>query len=115
MTQMQWWLVDAVSRTLEPDEREVVLGDFAESRVTSRRALLDVLGLVMRRQAILWAGWRPWLTLLGLILPLGMLLSIISRSTSDMSAVYVWLYVNNWDWALMTNPGFWHLLAETIV
>jgi hypothetical protein len=62
----------------------------------------------------LWAGWRPWLTLLGLILPLGMLLSIVSRGTSDTSAIYVWLYANNWDWALMTNPGFWRLFAETI-
>jgi len=114
MTQMLCWLIDAVSRMLGPDEREVVLGDVTESRVTGRRALRDVLGLVIRRQAILWAGWRPWLTLLGLILPLGMLLSIVSRSTSDTAAIYVWLYANNWDWALMTNPGFWRLFAETI-
>lgn len=113
MTQL-WWLIDAVSRMLEPDEREVVLGDVAETRATSTRALRDVLGLVIRRQAILWAGWRPWLTLLGLILPLGMLLSIVSRSTSDIGAIYVWLYANNWDGALMTNPGFWRLFAETI-
>lgn len=114
MTQMLWWLIDAVSRMLEPDEREVVLGDVTESRVTSSRALRDVLGLVIRRQAILWAGWRPWLTLIALILPLGMLLSIVARSTSALSAIYVWLYANNWDWALMTNPGFWRLFAETI-
>jgi hypothetical protein len=114
MTQMLYWLIDAVSRMLEPDEREVVLGDVTESTMTSTRALRDVLGLVIRRQAILWAGWRPWLTLLGLILPLGMLLSIVSRGTSDGSAIYVWLYANNWDWALTTNPGFWRLFAETI-
>lgn len=114
MTQMLCWLLDAVSRMLEPDEREVVLGDVTESKVTGSRALRDVLGLVTRRQAILWAGWRPWLTLLGLILPLGMLLSIVSRGTSDTIAIYVWLYANNWDWALMTNPGFWRLFAETI-
>ncbi len=114
MKQMLWWLIDAVSRVLEPDEREVVLGDLTESRMTNGRALRNVLGLVIRRQGILWAGWQPWLTLLGLILPLGMLLSIVSRSTSDISAIYVWLYANNWDWALMTNPGFWRLFAETI-
>lgn len=114
MTPMLWWLIDAVSRMLEPDERELVLGDVTESRETGGRALRDVVGLVIRRQAILWTGWRPWLTLLGLILPLGMLLSIVARSTSDMSAIYVWLYANNWDWPLMTNPGFWRLFAETI-
>jgi hypothetical protein len=114
MTQILWWLIDAVSRMLEPEEREVVLGDVTETRATSSRALRDVLGLVIRRQAILWAGWRPWLTLLGLILPLGMLLSIVSSSTSYISAIYVWLYANNWNWALMTNPGFCRLFVETI-
>jgi len=113
MTQIRWWVVDVFSRLLEPAEREVVLGDFADSRETSGRALRGVLGLVARRQAALWAGWRPWLTAVGLIVPLGMLLSIVSRRTADGSAVYLWLYANNWDWALTTNPGFWSLLAET--
>jgi hypothetical protein len=115
VTRMCWWLVNMVSRMLESDEREVVLGDFAESKEPGSQALCDVLGLVVRRQAILWVGWRRWLTLAGLILPLGMLLSVVSRTTSDGSAVYIWLYANNWDWALLSNPGFWRLLAETIV
>jgi hypothetical protein len=113
MRQKYGWLIDAVSGMLEPEEREVVLGDCAESSETRGRALLGVLGLVLRRQAALWAGWRPWLALVGLIIPLGMLLSIVSMSTANGSAVYVWLYANNWDLALMRNPGFWRLLAET--
>ena len=111
---MDWTLVDVVSGMLEPDEREVVLGDLAESRETGSQALCGVLGLVVRRQAILWVGWRPWLLLLGMIAPLGMLLSIVSRNTADGSAVYVWLYANNWDWVLLQNPGFWRLLGETV-
>ena len=114
MTRMYWWLVNTISRMLESDEREVVLGDIAESKEPGSQALCNVLGLVVRRQAIVWAGWRPWLTLAGLILPLGMLLSVASRTTSDGSAVYIWLYANNWDWALLSNPGFWRVLAETI-
>jgi hypothetical protein len=112
---MYWSLVNIVSEMLEPDEREVVLGDFAESGETAGRALRDVLGLVARRQANLWSESRPWLVLVGIVVPLGMLLSIVSRTTSDGSAVYVWLYANNWDWALLKYLGFWRLLGETLV
>lgn len=114
MSQLWWWMVEPVSRFLEHDEREAVLGDLEESRQTGPQALLDVLDVVIRRQARLWTGWRPWLMLFGLILPLGMLLSILSRQTSDGSAVYLWMYANNWDAALTQNPGFWHLFAETM-
>lgn len=114
MNQLWWWVVEPVSRFLEHDEREAVLGDLEESRQTGPRALLDVLDVVIRRQARLWMGWRPWLVLFGMILPIGMLLSILSRQTSDRSAVYLWMYANNWDAALTHNPGFWRLFAESM-
>ena len=105
MNQLWWWMVEPVSRLLEHDERETVLGDLEESHQTGPRALLDVLDVVIRRQAHLWMGWHPWLIFLGLILPIfGMLLSILSRQTSDGSAVYLWMYANNWDAALTQNP-----------
>jgi hypothetical protein len=106
-------MVEPVSRLLEHDEREAVLGDLEESHQAGPRALLEVLDVVIRRQARLWIGWHPWLIFLGLILPIGMLLSILSRQTSDGSAVYLWMYANNWDAALTQNPGFWRLFAET--
>ena len=34
MTRLCWWLVETVSRVLEPDERNAVRGDFAESGET---------------------------------------------------------------------------------
>jgi len=37
MTRICWWLADIVSRTLEPDERDVVRGDFAGSGETGRQ------------------------------------------------------------------------------
>jgi hypothetical protein len=113
MNQIWWWMVEPVSRLLEHDERETVLGDLEESNQTGPRALLDVLDVVIRRQAHLWMGWHPWLIFLGLILPIGMLLSILSRQKSDGSAIYLWMYANNWDAALTQNPGFWRLFAET--
>ena len=106
MTRICWRMVDISSRMLEPEEREVVCGDLAESGATGSQALRDVLGLVIRRQAALWTDWRPWLTLMGLIVPLGMLLSVVARSTAGGIAVYIWMYVNNWDWDLVRNAGF---------
>jgi hypothetical protein len=105
MNRINWWLVEMVSRSLSPDEREAVNGDFAESGETGGRALCGVLGLVLRRQFELWKDWRPWLALLGFVAPIGLLLSWVSRAMADGSAIYVWMYLNNWTWTYMTNAG----------
>jgi hypothetical protein len=115
MTKISWQLVDSFSALLDASEREAVLGDFAESGECGRKALSGVLGLVVRRQLALWMAWRPWLTLTILVIPLGLFLSVLSRSTSDESAVYAWMYANNWDWGLVTNPGFWYVLRECVM
>jgi hypothetical protein len=114
MTRICWWLVDLVSRMLASDEREAVRGDFMESGESGGRALRDVLGLVVRRQAALWKDWRPWLAVVGLVIPLGMLLSIVSRDTAGVNATYIWLYANNWDWALLKDVGFWYVFAGSV-
>jgi hypothetical protein len=114
MTRVCWRLVDIVSRMLEPGERNAVRGDLAESGESGGQALRGVLGLVVRRQAGLWKDWRPWLVLVGLIVPLSMLLSIVSRITAGQSATYVWLYANNWDWALLRHAEFWYELRDSI-
>jgi hypothetical protein len=111
MTRICWWLVDHLSRLLEPDEREAVRGDLAESGETGGQALRGVLGLVVRRQAALWKHWRPWLALVGVVVPFGMLLTLVSRATANGSAIYIWLYANNWDWTFLENAGFRHDLA----
>ncbi len=112
MTRICWWLADILCRVLEPSEREAVRGDLAESGETGSQALRDVLGLVVRRQAAPWTDWRPWLTLMALVVPFGMLLCFVSRRIADRSAIYVWLYVNNWDWVLLGNAAFRHDLAR---
>ena len=106
-------LIDVVSGMLDPEEREVVLGDLAESNEKGSQALRDVLGLVVRRQSALWRKWRPWAILGGLIVPLGMLLSILSRLKASGSAAYIWLYANNWDWTLLKSAGFWFVLRQS--
>ena len=112
MTRLCWWLVDRVSRVLEPDEREAVQGDLAESSETGGQALRDILGLIVRRQIELWKDWRSWLVLVGLIVPLTWLLSLASRFTSNISSVYIWSYVNNWDWTLLQYGSFWYVLRD---
>ena len=100
-----WRLVEVLSRSLEPVERDVVHGDFAESGATGEQALRDLAGLVLRRQVAMWRDWRPWLTLAGLVVPLGILLSLISRGTADRSAIPIWEYTANWNRAYLTNAG----------
>ena len=92
MIRISRWLVDTTARVLEPDERDAVLGDFAESGEAGGRALRGLLGLVIRRQAVLWKNWQPWLVLVSLLVPLAWLLSIAAKLTAGLSAVYVWSY-----------------------
>ena len=113
MTRLCWWLVDSLSETLEPDERHAVRGDLAECGATGSRALRDVFGLVVRRQVELWRAWRPWLIVIAGIFPFAMLLSLASRLRAYQSAVYLWMYLNNWHWGLLGNRGFWHVLPDS--
>jgi hypothetical protein len=115
MTRICWRLAEFASQALQPDERDAVLGDFAESGESGGQALLGVLGLFARRQAALWKDWRPWLVLVGLVVPLAWLLSINSRLAAGASAVYFWSYLNNWDWSLLKYVGFWYILRDSIL
>jgi hypothetical protein len=67
---------------LEPDEREAVLGDLTEAGETAWRSLLEILGLVARRQLTPWYSWRPWLAAFGVTLPGSLLLMGVSVSVS---------------------------------
>ena len=105
---------ELAAQLLDPREREAVLGDLRELGVSQSRALGEILGLAARRQAALWANCRPWLTLLLLILPLSLLLSVKARFAAQESGVYLWMYANNLDVALLGNYGFWYELAHSV-
>jgi hypothetical protein len=104
-----WWLVERASQPLEPDEREAVRGDLAESGESSWQALTQVLGLLVRREAALWKDWRPWLSTFGVAVPATFLLMGASLSV-----------ILNWQRALFpvllkAGPGFSALLCSTLL
>ena len=63
MNRICWWLVLRISQVLERDLQDAVRGDLAELNLNGEQALLELLGLIARRQMVLWKDWRPWLAL----------------------------------------------------
>ena len=84
MTSSLWSLVELAARPLDRDERDAVLGDSLEAGDSSWRALSGVLGFVLRRQLLLWKGWRPWLAF-GFAVPCTWLLMVVSLSVTCTS------------------------------
>jgi hypothetical protein len=82
MNASAWPLVELGTRLLDPEEREVVLGDLVETHETTWRGLLDVFGLVLRRQAGLWRDRRPWVAGFVVALPSSYLLMTASFSVT---------------------------------
>jgi hypothetical protein len=97
-------IIDSLARLIDPDERDAVQGDFAELRTPDHQALWELLGLVVRRRLQVWADWHAWFALLGVTIPLGLLLSLVSRNWSNTTSIYAWFYVNNWTWAYLGTP-----------
>lgn len=89
-----WSLVGTAARLLEREEREAVLGDLSECGGSAWKGLLDVFGLIVRRQAALWRSWRPWLAGFGVALPASFLLMGVSLSVSQRSQLCAWLLRN---------------------
>jgi hypothetical protein len=83
MTGIHWPWVEVAARLLERGEREAVLGDLLETGEGAWGGLLDILGLVIRRQLLHWKNWQPWLAVFGLALPGSLLLMGISVSFSS--------------------------------
>jgi hypothetical protein len=76
-----------LANLLATDEREAVLGDLAEAGESGMRATVAVFGLVVRRQAALWLDWRPWLTLVGFVIPAALALHLIARWDAGLFAL----------------------------
>lgn len=77
--------IEASANLLAPADREVVLGDLAETHREDWRGLRDVLSLVALRQLVLWRSWRPWAASAGLALPASLFL--MGRSLAASGAI----------------------------
>ena len=104
MTSTLWPLVELAARPLERDEREAVLGDSLEAGDSAWQALSSVLGLVLRRQLLLWKSWRPWLAAFGFAAPCTWLLMTVSLSVTCTSERLLGLSIGHW--APTGNEGF---------
>jgi hypothetical protein len=109
------WLVDRVSSLLDEHDRDVVCGDLAECHSRTTNALREIVGLVIRRQATLWVDWRPWLAVVSVVIPIGLLLSHASRwwgVTTAINGVHYWTL---WDVAYLAYPGWRADLTRIVV
>jgi hypothetical protein len=91
MTGIGWRFVDVASRLLDGEEGEAVRGDLVEAGESAGQGLLHVVGLIVRREALVWKSWRPWLAAFGLAMPssfvlMGFSLSVSSRCEHWMDA-----------------------------
>ena len=82
MMRLHWRVVEGAAGLLGREDREAVLGDLVEAGEGAWCGLLDVLGLVVRRQVELWKSWRPWVAAVGVALPFSFLLMGFSVSVS---------------------------------
>ena len=98
MNGIAWPLTGWVSKLLEGDEREAVLGDLLATNVGSLRGFLDVFGVVCRRQIGLWKNPRPWLAGLVVTLPSSYLLTYVSFSVSCTYQRLVNHKTYGWRW-----------------
>jgi len=73
-----WSLLDLTSRLLEHSEREIVLGDLKENGDSLWPAVMAIIGLALRREAVQWRSWRPWFAAFGVALPSSYLLMAAS-------------------------------------
>ncbi len=107
-------LADLAATLLEPHERDVVRGDLAECGVNGWRACLEVLGLVARRQAALWSDWRPWIAVIAIVVPIGLMLSYATRWWADAYAIDIQIYTQLWDVSYLKYPGWPRELALVV-
>jgi hypothetical protein len=103
-------LLGSLAQLLDCDEREAVLGDIAEAGESPRQAVWNVCGLLLRRQAAHWTGWRPWIAGFGIAFPFSFLLMGFSVSLSLMS-----LRVIDPATRQMTNSGVSLLLCQFLL
>ena len=101
-----------MSRALGTEDREAVLGDLAEEGASTLRSIISVTDLMLRREFAEWNAFTTWAVFLLMLVPSVILLAVVSQNLADGSAIYVWLFANNWDEYLLHQPAFWRGLGD---
>lgn len=99
-------------RALEPAEREVVCGDLSEAGEYGWLALREVLSLVIRRRVLNLEFARCCVLIGVLTIPATLLLTLLAVRIADGSAIYLWMWINNSDWAILQSAGLWNTVLE---
>jgi hypothetical protein len=102
MKTLIWWIADRVSRLLAPEERTIVMGDLIESDLTGSQALLEIAGLIARRQIEIWKDFGPWLALFGLSGIAGSFLSAITLRFGSAAGMQLHTY---WHYGVHYGDG----------
>ncbi len=89
-------LINLLARMLDAKEREAVLGDLAESGEPGGRALIGLLGLVVRRQLAGLMQWRR-VSALSLAVALGWCLGLAVVRGSRLFSLDFWIVLNHKD------------------
>ena len=108
MNSIGWRLAGRAARLLDAEERDAALGDLAESGESGVGALRNVLGLVARRQVRALGDWRAWFVLAAVALPMGAVLTMISRRVAGGTTTYLILSVDYWSPMFLTKETLRH-------
>jgi hypothetical protein len=84
-----------LAQALPARDQDPVVGDLLEAGIPDLRDLLDLAELVLRRWMVRWKSWHPWLALVGLVLPSGILLSRISSRLCVYASVQLAAYLRS--------------------
>jgi hypothetical protein len=103
--------VDFLCRSLTTEERDGVLGDLGECKATFWQITRELLVLVLYRQLSWWRKWKPWLVLLCVVAPNGIVLSTISRSISGYVVMQLWTRSHSGEWFHTALSGRHSLVA----
>ena len=107
-------LMQRIAQLLEPNDREAVWGDLVECRITGLKALIEVIGFVVRRKLDCLRESRSWMIFVLVAVPLGLSLSAIALRVADATAVYLWLYMENLNPDLFQMPAYWRGIADLL-
>jgi hypothetical protein len=114
MNASAWPWLELSTKLLDPEEREVVLGDLVETHATAWRGLLDIFSLVLHRQAGFWRNPRPWVAAFFVALPSSNLLMTASFSVTCtyQRLVHHRVFIGHWPTG---HEGFPLLLCHILL